>query len=116
VWRDQHVLHGPKRRGGGKRLVAHDIEAGGGDALLGKRADERILIHDTAACDVDKVRRRLHQAQRLGVDQVGGLGGKRAGERHDVGGWDERVKAIVAVHGVSAFPATAGRRAVSPPL
>ena len=32
------------------------------------------------------MRRRLHQGERLGVDQVGGLGRQRAGERDDVGG------------------------------
>jgi hypothetical protein len=31
IWRDEHVLHGPQRRGRGQRLLDHDVERGAPD-------------------------------------------------------------------------------------
>jgi hypothetical protein len=52
-----------------KRLDARDVEGGGDASFLQRRYQGRFVDHIPAR-HIDQVRRRLHQCQRLGVDQV----------------------------------------------
>ena len=51
----------------------------------GQRLDQRRLVDHPAARDIDEIGRRLHAGERRGVDQVLGLRGQRAGQRHEIG-------------------------------
>src|SRR6476469_5124561 len=48
---DESVGQGPQRRRRRQRFLARHIQAGGGNALLAERADQRILVDDLAAAD-----------------------------------------------------------------
>jgi hypothetical protein len=70
MWRDEHVLHGPQRRGRGQRLLDHDVERGASDLPSRERVDERRLVDHAPARCVEKIRGRLQAAERIGIDQL----------------------------------------------
>ena len=55
---------------GRRRLLAQDVEPGPLDPTRAQRLHQRLLVHQLAARRVDQHGRRLHDRQRLGVDQV----------------------------------------------
>src|SRR5579864_812714 len=52
---DQNLLHRPERRGGRQRLLDRHVERGAGNAMLVERSDERRLVDDAPARDVDEI-------------------------------------------------------------
>jgi hypothetical protein len=83
--RDEHVLHQPQRRGRGQRLLDHDVERSASDLPSRERVDERRLIDHAPARCVEKIRGRLHAADRIGIDQLLGFRRQRAGEGNEIG-------------------------------
>jgi hypothetical protein len=83
--RDEHVLHSPQRRGRGQRLLDHDVERGAPDLPSRERVDERRLVDHAPARRVEKIRGRLHAAERIGIDQLLGFRRQRAGEGNEIG-------------------------------
>ena len=67
------------------RLLLEDVEARAGDLAGAQRLDERRLVHDRAARDVDQVGSRLHQRELRRADQVVRLVGQQAGDDDEVG-------------------------------
>ena len=55
---------------GGQRLFGEDVEARAGDGAGTQRLDERVVVDDLAASDVDQAGRRAHGGQRGAIDQV----------------------------------------------
>src|SRR6185295_17830584 len=84
VRRDQYVGNIPQRRGGGERLLDGAVEAGARDAALLKPLDQRRLIHNATARDIDQIRRRPHRGQSARVDQSFGLWRERTGQRDEI--------------------------------
>ena len=58
--RQQHVRHVPEWAVGRQRLHLVDVEAGTGNATLTQCRDQRRLVDDLAARDVDEIGARLH--------------------------------------------------------
>ncbi len=85
MWRDEHVLHGPQWRGRRQRLLDRDVERGAPDLPSRERVDERRLIDHAPARCVEKIRGRLHAAERIGIDQLLGFRRQRAGEGNEIG-------------------------------
>ena len=79
----------------GQRLRVEDVETCAGDASLAQRLDERVLIDDRAARDVDEEGGRLHQPQPARVEQAARLVGQRAGDDDDVGVREQRLEGNV---------------------
>ena len=83
--RQQHAVEPAERRIGGERLHSEDVDRRSADPLLPDGGGERRVVHQLAARGVDQHRRRLHQPQPLGIDQVAGLVGERDVQRHHIG-------------------------------
>ena len=98
MWRDEHVLHGPQRRGRGQRLLDRDVERGAPDLPSRERVDERLLVDRAPARRVEKIRGGLHAAERIGIDQLLGFRRQRAGEGDEIGLRQQRVEAGHRVH------------------
>ena len=75
-----------------RRLLAQHVQAGAQDASLAQRVGQRLLVDQAAARGVDQHRRRLHQRQRLGVDQVPRALVERHVDGHRVGDAQERIE------------------------
>jgi hypothetical protein len=73
-----------------QRLGGEHVDRRAADPLFLDRVGERGFIHQFASGRVDQNRRRLHESQPLGVDQVVSLVGERNVERDDIGGAQER--------------------------
>ena len=71
---------------GGQRLGVGDVERGAGDLPVVQRLRERLVVDDRAARRVDQDRGRLHQRERVGVDQVAGAGVSGSGSRRSPSG------------------------------
>ena len=100
--RDQARMHG--------RLPLVDVETGGGDAPGPQRLDQRGLVDHRAARGVDQHRRRLHQREPAGVDQVMGGGATRAVQRDHVACGEQcidRIDVLRAAFGLDSAAAAA---------
>ena len=71
----------PSSAGGSLR---EDVEAGAGDLAGRERGVQGLLVDESAAGDVDDVRRRLHHRELLGADHAGRLGRLRHVDRDEV--------------------------------
>ena len=67
-----------------RRLLGEDVDRRAGDALLGERARERLLVDAGAASHVDEVGRPLHRAELARTDHVPGLACQRRAHHDDV--------------------------------
>ena len=76
----------------GQRLRVEDVEPRAGDASLAQRLDERVLVDDRAARNVDEEGGRLHQPQPARVEQTARLVRQRAGDDDDVGVREQRLR------------------------
>jgi len=85
MWRDEHLLHSPQRRGRGERFLDHDVERGAPDPPSRECVDERRLVDHASARRVEKIRGRLRAAERIGIDQLLGFRRQRAGEGNEIG-------------------------------
>ena len=89
--RQQHVLEG-QEVGQHRRFVLVHVEPGAGDEPVLERPRERGFVDDRSARGVDEICGALHPRQRRLVDQVSGVRGERAVQRHDVGGGEQLVE------------------------
>jgi hypothetical protein len=69
----------------GQWFLDHDVERGAPDLTSRERAGERRLVDHAPARRVVKIRGRLHAAERIGIDQLLGFRGQRAGEGNEIG-------------------------------
>ena len=85
---DQHVRVIPERAVGGERLAGDDVEGGEADPAGLEGVQQRRLVDDGAAADVDQDRPGPHGAEHLLADEAdGGVGaGQGHDDRVDVGG------------------------------
>ena len=72
------------RVGGVVELAEVDVERGATELPRRKRGDQRLLVHDLAARDVDEHRSVLHRRERIAADQVLGLRRPLAADRDEV--------------------------------
>ena len=86
---------------GGQRLLDHDVERGTPDLPSHERFDERRLIDHAPARRVEKIRRRLHAAERIGIDQPLGFRRQRAGEGNEIGQRQQCVELGDRVHRIT---------------
>src|SRR6185437_3576909 len=77
VRRDQYVRQRPEGRLCRQRLLGETIERGGARPPAGERRDERLLVNNPPARDVDQERAGLQGGERRRVDQT--LGFRRQG-------------------------------------
>ena len=77
---------------GGRRLDARHVETGAAEAAVGQCSQQGLLVHQTAAADVDQQGTRLHQPQLPLADEVAGIGGERAVQADDVGALQQLVQ------------------------
>src|SRR3954470_181484 len=89
VRRDDDVRQVVERRGGGKRLVAERVEDGATELAVLERSNQRTLVDEPAAGDVDEPGAGLDHGERVGVDHPLGLRGQRRGEDDEVGFGEE---------------------------
>src|SRR5262245_40131326 len=82
--RQDHVRHVPVGRGLRQRLVAKRVERGAPDPVVAEGADERRVVDEPPAGDIDEPRLALHRSQGALVDHPLGLGGQRRGEDDEV--------------------------------
>src|SRR6185369_17415264 len=68
VRRHDHVVELPERMARRQRLAVEDVEHGARDLLALERGQERRLVDDGAASDVDQPAARLHRLERRGAD------------------------------------------------
>ena len=83
---EHDVRHRQQRAVGRQRLDLEDVQRGAGEVAAAQRLDQRGLVHDRPAGDVDQLAARLHRGQHLGVHQVPGLLGQRGADHQVVGG------------------------------
>ena len=57
------VIHCKERVAGVRRLALENVEPGSGDPFFPKRGDQRLLVDDRSAGDIDEVSGRLHQSE-----------------------------------------------------
>jgi hypothetical protein len=69
VWRKDDVVERDERMCRRERLLVEDVQRRTRDVLFGERSDERPLVDDRAARNVDQVRGRLHKGELLRVKQ-----------------------------------------------
>ena len=79
--RQQHDVIHREQRCGNVRLVREDIETGALDCPVLQRIDERRLVDDRAARDIDQDAFLAERCQHLGVDEVARR--RAAGARDD---------------------------------
>ena len=77
------------------RLPLVDVERGTRDRACPERVDERTLVHDRPAGDVDEHRGRTHRRERRGVDQVARGVGKRDVQADDVRAAEQLAEIVV---------------------
>ena len=70
VGRDDHVVHLPQRRVLGERFGLEDVEGTACDRAGPERLDQRRLVDDAAAGDVDEIRVLAHGGEFVGADQA----------------------------------------------
>jgi enoyl-CoA hydratase/carnithine racemase len=66
------------------RLVLEHVEPGAGDRPVAQRLDERLLVDDRAARDVDEVALLAERGEHLGVDQLPRRGAARRDDDEEV--------------------------------
>ena len=71
--------------GGRGRVLIPDVQDGAADPLRGERLEQRLLLDDGAARDVDDDGVGRKEAQRILPDECSGLRGLRAGYEEIVG-------------------------------
>src|SRR5262249_5397352 len=81
---EDDVVQGRQRVSWRERLRREDIESRSGDPTLAERFEQSILVHDSAARDVDEVRARLHLGEEGAVHQMPRLVGQRDVADHHV--------------------------------
>ena len=77
----QHDVVHRQQRLGHVRLVGEDVQARAGQPAVDQRLDQRVLVDDAAARDVDQVAVGAERVENLGVDQL--LGAAAARGRDD---------------------------------
>ena len=73
----QHARVLPQPRLDGQRLDGGDVERGEADPASIERVEQRVLVDDGAAADVDEDRVVAHRAEHVGADEAGRV--RRAG-------------------------------------
>ena len=66
--------------------------------MRGERLNQRRLVDDAAAGEVDEIGRGLHARERGSVDQLFGVGGQGAGQRDKIGLRQHRAKRAHRLH------------------
>ena len=72
--RHRDVVERTERAVGSKRLRVVDVQASTGDAAGRECLEQRVVVDEPAAADVDEVRRRLAQRELIGPDEAVRLG------------------------------------------
>ena len=111
---DEQVGAVPQGMIGGQRLGIGDVQAGGGDVAGAQALHQRVGVEYGAAADVDDHHAVLHKLHAAGAQQVPGIGRAGQADKHDVGGGQQRVQAVVAgVDGLVGVKGCAGMQLVA---
>ena len=96
--RDNHLLEVPQRRLLGERFGLEDVEARTGDRTSVERVDQRRLVDNWPASDVDEICIVAHRRQFVGTHHPFRRGGVRDGDRDEAGVGDGIVEVVRMVH------------------
>jgi hypothetical protein len=99
------VVHCEESVGGVGRFLLENVEAGPGDPFIPKRGDQRFLVNDRAARDIDEIGGRLHQCETSRIQQMPRLLVEKARD-------DDKVRALHQLFKAAEFNAdiSCGRR------
>jgi hypothetical protein len=90
------IAHSGEAAGSGSSTVTSS--AAPPDLPSRERVDKRRLVDHAPARRVEKIRGRLHAAERIGIDQFLGFRRQRAGEGNEIGLRQQRVEVGHRVH------------------
>ena len=83
---------------GAVRVVVPDVDAGGANAPVAQRREERLLVDHLASPDVDDDRMGWQQREFAGADQPGGVGRARQHAVQHIGARQQVRQRVDAVH------------------
>ena len=104
-WLDVHQRPDEESVGGVGRFLLENVEASPGDPFIPKRGDQRFLVNDRAARDIDEIGGRLHQCETSRIQQMPRLLVEKARD-------DDKVRALHQLFKAAEFNAdiSCGRR------
>ena len=91
--RGQHDVGQRRQRVRRMRLLLVHVEAGAGDGLLGQRRDQRLLVDDRAARDIDDVTVLAELVQDTGIDGMFGISPCPHRDHQDAAPFRQRIEA-----------------------
>jgi hypothetical protein len=91
---DDDVREPPERAVGRQRLGREDVEPGAAELIVEERLDERRLVDDLAASDVDEPGAPPHRRERARVEQTPRLDGERGRDGDRIGPMEQVVEAV----------------------
>ena len=94
---DDDVVAAQQRVIRGERLGRRDVEPGTEQVPVVERAEEGVLVDQSAARGVDEHGSGLHRRELGGAEEAARLVGQRDVDGHDVGDPEERVEGVRAV-------------------
>ena len=102
LWAVDMTLSIAKRAiGGVGRFLLENVEASPGDPFFPKRGDQRFLVNDRAARDIDEIGGRLHQCETSRIQQMPRLLVEQARD-------DDKVRALHQLFEAAEFDADIG--------
>ncbi|MCO5556219.1 hypothetical protein L7F22_009765 [Adiantum nelumboides] len=100
----------------GRRVAVPDVDRGAGEHAVAQRREQRVLVDQRAATDVDQHGPRAHRGELGRAQQSLGLGGQRRADHDDVGDGEQLTQPVcggarpVQARGVGVDCAAPGHR------